>query len=204
MAGMSGRPKTYEEAAVLDAAMNTFWVQGYESTSYSDLVTATGLGRQSLYHAFGDKLSLYRKALSHYSKCVTQQSLDILVSGGSPLGNIHSWLMRLRNRSVAHRNGCLLTNTAVEMAPRDRGIQKLVTIELGRIEKTLRLVLQRAVDLGELAPNTNVSRLATFLLGTAQGLMVLGRCGASSIKLKAFTDTALATVDASKQSTNIG
>ena len=67
---MIGRPRSFDESAVLDSAMNTFWERGYDSTSYPDLVEATGLGRQNLYQAFGDKRSLLTAVLRHYGECL--------------------------------------------------------------------------------------------------------------------------------------
>ena len=60
------RPREFDEEAVLDAAVNCFWAQGYEATSVRDLVEKTGITGASLYNAFGDKRALYRKALDHY------------------------------------------------------------------------------------------------------------------------------------------
>src|SRR2546430_2740480 len=46
------RPKSFDEDAVLDQAVNLFWERGYEGTSLADLETHLGLGRQSLYNTF--------------------------------------------------------------------------------------------------------------------------------------------------------
>ena len=52
------RPRTFDEAKILTAAVDAFWVRGYEGTSTRDLVQCTGLNQPSLYNAFGDKRSL--------------------------------------------------------------------------------------------------------------------------------------------------
>lgn len=191
---MSGRPKSFDEASVLESAMQLFWKQGYSSTSYDDLVTATGLARQSLYHSFGDKKSLYQKALKHYSNTVTQQSLDLLTGEGSPLSKICLWLKRLKKKSSQHRNGCLLTNTAIELAPHHKEFRTHVAKESRRIESRIKKILSEAIDSGEVAKDTNVGQMATYLFGAAQGLMVLGRSGASSARLDSYVQTALSTI----------
>ncbi len=201
-AAMSGRSKSYCETEVLDATMHTFWVQGFSATNYDDLVSATGLGRQSLYHAFGDKSSLFQKSLRHYAQNVTQQSLDVLASDRSPIENIRRWLNRLRIQSLKHRNGCLLTNTAVELAPHNSELAKVVASDLKRIEKALELSLDRAIEEGELPKSINAASIAIYLLGVAQGVMVLGRSGASRAKLKTLTDLALSTIELQISDTN--
>lgn len=191
---MGGRPKSFDEASVLEAAMQLFWEQGYRSTNYDDIVTATGIARQSLYHSFGDKTSLFRRSLEHYSKTVTQQSIDLLNGTGSALSRLRRWLKRLKTKSVQHRNGCLLTNTAVELAPQHSEFQEHFASEAKRIESAIKKTLGEAVDSGEIVADTNISSMATFLFGVAQGLMVLGRSGASSSRLDSYVNTALSTI----------
>src|SRR6201985_3536475 len=60
------RPREFDEEEVLDAAMQCFWAQGYESTSIMDLIERTGLTAASLYNAYGDKRAMFRTALDRY------------------------------------------------------------------------------------------------------------------------------------------
>src|SRR5208283_5324215 len=60
------RPREFDETAVLEAAMNCFWAQGFEQTSVRDLAQRMGITGASLYNAFGDKRSLYRQAFVYY------------------------------------------------------------------------------------------------------------------------------------------
>ena len=192
---MTGRPRSFDETSVLDSAMTAFWEHGYDATSYPDLVKATGLGRQSLYQAFGDKRSLFAAVLRHYGDCVTAESIEILESPGSPTASIRRWLNRLRERSARHRNGCLLTNSAVEVVPRDPELARVVQKELRRVELALHNVLQRAIETGELSKQVDCAELATYFFGIAQGLMVMGRLNLNRSKLKQYTDAALAVLE---------
>lgn len=60
------RPREFDEAIVLDAAIQCFWGKGFEATSMRDLIDRMGITGASVYNAFGDKRSLYRRALQHY------------------------------------------------------------------------------------------------------------------------------------------
>ena len=62
------RSKEFEETVVLDKAMRLFWEQGYEKTSMTDLVEHMGIHRRSLYDTFGDKHSLFLKAMDRYDR----------------------------------------------------------------------------------------------------------------------------------------
>ena len=61
------RPRKFVEDQVIEAARDQFWAHGYAGTSLDDLVAVTGLGRGSLYGAFGDKHTIFLRALDDYS-----------------------------------------------------------------------------------------------------------------------------------------
>ena len=63
---MSGR-KQFDTDVALDRAMHVFWQRGYADASLDLLASATGLGRGSIYGAFGSKDALFRACLERYS-----------------------------------------------------------------------------------------------------------------------------------------
>src|SRR5713101_4688267 len=85
------RPTSFDEDAVLDQAVQLFWERGYEGTSLADLETHIGLGRQSLYNAFGDKQTLFLKALERYQRAVMEKVLAHLNASGAGLDAIRAF-----------------------------------------------------------------------------------------------------------------
>ncbi len=83
-----------------------------------------------------------------------------------------------------------MTNTLVEMAPRDSEIAQTARRMLRRMEMAFRECLQRAVIQGELAPDCNVGQLARFFTSTVQGLMVMGKASASRAALREIATAA--------------
>ena len=63
-----GRPREFSVDEALAAALRVFWTKGYEGASLTDLTEAMGITRPSLYAAFGNKESLFRKALDLYER----------------------------------------------------------------------------------------------------------------------------------------
>lgn len=55
------RTREFDEAKVLEAAMQLFWEKGYEATSLSDLTARMGIQRPSIYSTFGDKRSYLKR-----------------------------------------------------------------------------------------------------------------------------------------------
>ena len=72
----AGRPAHFTRAEAIDAAMNLFWRQGYTATSTSDLADAMSIQRSSFYNSFGDRASVLREALAHYSAQAPDAPLD--------------------------------------------------------------------------------------------------------------------------------
>src|ERR1700754_2232683 len=76
-AALRGRPREFCVDEALVAALRVFWSKGYEGASMTDLTEAMGVTRPSLYAAFGNKESLFRKALDLYER-------EKLCYGGRP------------------------------------------------------------------------------------------------------------------------
>ena len=133
------RPREFDETAVLEAAMNCFWAQGFEQTSVRDLAEQMGITGASLYNAFGDKRSLYRQAFVHYLARTVRDRvarLDKL----PPSQAIRAFFDEIIERSVndEQRRGCMLVNAALELAPYDPEFQQLVAEEMIFIEAFFR------------------------------------------------------------------
>ena len=63
-----GRPRGFDVDKALERALNVFWRKGYEGATLPDLTPAMGINRPSLYAAFGNKETLFRKAIDRYSE----------------------------------------------------------------------------------------------------------------------------------------
>jgi TetR/AcrR family transcriptional regulator, transcriptional repressor for nem operon len=61
-----GRTRSFDEAGVLRAARDQFWSAGYAAARVDDIAAATGLGKGSLYGAFGDKHQLFLRTFDDH------------------------------------------------------------------------------------------------------------------------------------------
>jgi TetR/AcrR family transcriptional repressor of nem operon len=78
-----------------------------------------------------------------------------------------------------NRRGCLVTNTAVELAPHDDELAKQVQTSWAYLETLLTATLTRARAQGELAPSAEPRALARTLLVFMQGIRVVGKAAAT-------------------------
>ncbi|MDQ1142393.1 TetR/AcrR family transcriptional regulator [Pedobacter agri] len=82
------RTKVFNEAEVLDRAMNLFWEKGYHATSAQDLVDGLGISRSSLYDTYGDKHSLFVMALKRYR----EERIDPVIQGVNSADDIEAYI----------------------------------------------------------------------------------------------------------------
>ncbi|HEV3358864.1 MAG TPA: TetR family transcriptional regulator [Pseudonocardiaceae bacterium] len=172
-----GRTKDFDPDTTLVAAMELFWRKGYEATSVQDLVDHLGVARASLYHTFGSKHDLYLRALDHYTAQGADGTLTWLAEPGPVLPALRAGFRALAQdyARATERNGCLVTNTTVELVPADESCTQRVTVAYDQMERDLTIALLRAGAQGELAPNADPRALARFLVTFLQGVKVLAK-----------------------------
>jgi TetR/AcrR family transcriptional repressor of nem operon len=171
------RPREFDETAVLEAAMCCFWAQGYDKTSVRDLAEQMGITGASLYNAFGDKRSLYRRALDHYLQQGVHERVGRLESSLAPYPAIRAFFDEIIERSMADKQhrGCLLVNSALEMAPHDAEFRKVVSQELAYIEAFFRGRIAAGQQNGTITSMQSADDLAKLLLSVLLGIRVLAR-----------------------------
>jgi TetR/AcrR family transcriptional repressor of nem operon len=165
------RPREFDADDALERATRLFWTKGFEQTSLDDLCAATGLGRSSLYAAFGDKRALYLKALARYEERAVARIAKAF-EGRTLRQGLEAFLAALIDDIVAGpgRSGCFIGNCAAELARLDRTAAARVRASLERLEAAFKAVLEK-----ELAPGTNADALARFLTAAIQGLRLVGK-----------------------------
>lgn len=171
------RPREFDVDAALERAMQAFWAKGYEATSLEDLCEATGLGRSSLYAAFGDKRELYLRALGRYEDGAAERIAAALARPLPVRKAIAAFVDRLIEDIVAGpgRRGCFIGNCAAELARADRSAATRVRKSLERVEAAFRDALARAKAEGDIAASADVAALARFLTAGIQGLRLVGK-----------------------------
>lgn len=181
---------------MLEAAMCCFWARGYEATSVRDLAEQMGLTGASLYNAFGDKRSLYRRALDHYLEQSVHERIRRLESTTAPYPAIRAFFDEVIERSVTdkQRRGCMLVNSALEVAPHDPEFRRFVSGELGHIEAFFRRCVTAGQKDGTIGRHQSADDQAKLLLSVLMGIRVLARTRPRRELLEAAAGTALASL----------
>jgi TetR/AcrR family transcriptional repressor of nem operon len=190
------RPREFDEATVLDAAMQCFWAHGYEATSVKDLIERTGLTAASLYNAYGDKRAMFRTALDHY----IEKSIGARLQRSEslpPRDAVRAFFEDILRRSLSdrERKGCMIVNCALEMAPHDKEFRETIVETLGRLEAFFLNCVERGQADGTITSAVPAVGLAQHLLGVLMGVRVLARARLERSLLEGVINTALAFLD---------
>jgi TetR/AcrR family transcriptional repressor of nem operon len=191
------RPREFDEATTIEAAIECFWRRGYQATSVRDLVDKMGISAPSLYNAFGDKRALFVRALDQYLERSTRARIKRLEDSLPPKQAIRRFIEEIIERSVNDREkrGCFLINSALEVAPHDRELGALIADRLGEIEAFFRRSIEAAQAAGA-GPRGRVAKdLARLLLGVLLGIRVLARSRPERALLEGVARPAFALLD---------
>ncbi|HEX3782571.1 MAG TPA: TetR/AcrR family transcriptional regulator [Pseudonocardiaceae bacterium] len=189
------RPRSFDEAAVLRVARDKFAETGYAATSIDDVAAATGLGKGSLYGAFGDKHQLFLRVFDGYCADVSEQVAQTLAGPDSAaLRRLHEHLLTMVANTVAdtERRGCLLARGTAELAGADPAVAARALRTFDLLEDLLTACVEKAQRHGDLDPAADPRQLAGLLLAVLRGIEALGKAGKDEAALRGIAEAALA------------
>lgn len=174
-------------------ATDLFWQRGYHATSVRDLGEALGLSASSLYRTFGDKHTLFLRALDHYRATDSAQARDHLLRPGPAPEVLRDWLVRMVDmpEEGAAARGCFVVNTATELGADDPDVDERTQAAFRVTRDALQDLLQRGCRAGQLRADLDVPATADTLFTLVLGLRVRARAGHTAAELAAVIDAAV-------------
>jgi AcrR family transcriptional regulator len=213
------RPPSYDRDEVIRAAERQFRTSGYNGTTVDDIAASTGLGRGSLYAAFGDKHGLFLRAMEAYFARLEHSAVEALTGpDDGALERLHQFLLAAVHGvplgpDVAADNSraatvCFSAKTALELGTADPDAARRVNAGLDFVEGALAKCVEAAQRNGDLDPNVDPDELAWLLLTIVRGIDVIGAAGRdpsclTSIAERAFACLPVQTTNARKRRRNI-
>jgi TetR/AcrR family transcriptional regulator, copper-responsive repressor len=193
-----GRPRAYDPQAALERAMDCFWRTGYAGTSLDDICAATGMNRPSLYAAFGDKHTLYLKALEHYWQLGLVTMREALADRERPLNEV---LMRAYDAQLSiyfsgdgRPRGCFAVGTATTEAVEDPEIRSALAEGLRALDADLETRLRIARQTGELKEGNDPAALAIIASATLHTIAIRARTGIPRAELREIARKAVGVI----------
>jgi AcrR family transcriptional regulator len=193
IAAARGRPREFCVDHALTEALRVFWQKGYEGTSLTDLTEAMGITRPSLYAAFGNKESLFRKALDLYEReklAYIGQALE------QPTARkVAEFMLRgaVDNATGGDGgpHGCLRVTAAATCGEGAESIRCEIMERTKAGKNSLIARFQRAKDEGDLPSHVDPEGLTRVLIAYLQGISVQANMGEPREELEKLVDTAL-------------
>lgn len=172
------RPREFSDTAVLDAAMELFWEKGYEATTTQHLCERTGLGRGSLYNAFGSKHALYEESIKRYAETrAALQLQELAPTSGSVRERLRDLMLSMIELDLkdSGRRGCLALNAATEASGRTGQVAGLVHRQFEDLETALTALITLGQSTGELSTDRPPVQVARMFQSAYYGLRVLAK-----------------------------
>ena len=191
------RPRAFDNDEALDAAIECFWRRGLAATSVRDLASEMGINAPSLYNAFGDKRRLFAEALERYAQQSMRERILRIESKYAGSLAIEAFFKEVIERSLSDpdRRGCLIVNSALEVAPHDKALQLVIAAYLAEIESFFRRCLETSARGGGLPASTNIADTSRLFLGILLGIRVTSRANPQRALLEGMVRPALALLE---------
>jgi TetR/AcrR family transcriptional repressor of nem operon len=165
--------------ALVERAGDLFRERGFRATSIGDVVEHTGVPKGSLYHHFASKDLLGYAVLDRWRDEFRSRFLDPLgaADGPPPLERVTGFLEQFveAQRTGACRGGCPFGTLAAEMADVHEGFRERLAAAFQGFADALGGTLRRAQAEGTLRADADAAALATFLLATLEGGVLLAK-----------------------------
>jgi AcrR family transcriptional regulator len=189
-----GRPRSFDEATVLAALLEVFWEKGFSQASLENLETAAGISRPSLYAAFGDKHSMYLRALAAFESRMTARLTPALDPTRPLREGMREFFLRALDIYAGERRvprGCLVFSTAVVEAPEDAGIRAALAAALECLDRALLARFAAAKSRGDLPGHASAASLAATAAALLHSLALRARAGVARARLLEFIEAGL-------------
>lgn len=188
------RPQQFDPQRVVEAATQTFWSGSYGTTGTTQLCSATGLSRSSLYNTFASKSGLYCEALDHYNADKDALREEFATRDLDGRAALRALLSEVLAEQAADRDRrvCLVMHAAVDIGTSDEQIAARARAGLDGLRDLIERLVRRGIADGSLRRHDDPAALALALHSMVNGLQVAARVGRDQDDITAAVDAALA------------
>lgn len=187
------RQKEFESEETLEKALDIFWRNGYNFTSFQLLTEGMCVNRQSIYDTYGDKHTLYIKALTHYSKKQNDLTAQHFARPEPVPQLLREYFKKVveATHSDEQSKGCFMINSSLEMIPHDEEVKQLVLQNIAELTTIFKGAVARGIKNKQLTTTLSPDVAALHLVNTLHGIKTMGKAVTDKKKLQQIADVAL-------------
>jgi AcrR family transcriptional regulator len=184
----AGRHRIFDKDVALEQAMEVFWANGFSGTTLSDLTTAMGINKPSLYAAFGNKEELYKSTLERYVQKHGAHHAEHLDSGNKSLSErIQCYLTSIAQTITDPKlpGGCFICMSTTELGSTCIPEEAVQTIlKINEVTKSsLTAFFTSEIAAGNVSSERSPAVMANYILSLQFGLAVMAQNGAKLAEL---------------------
>ncbi|MFJ9367232.1 TetR/AcrR family transcriptional regulator [Nocardia sp. NPDC101769] len=186
-----GRPRQFDEQALLAAAVELFWTKGFDTTSVEDVSRATGIGNGSIYGAYGNKRGLFLAAFERYCEQRARFVREVIESApGSARAAARTLFRAVIDDCAAHpdRRGCLMISSIAHLGTRIPEVATIGARTTATMESAVADRLRHSMSTTGPVDEALLSTLSANIIMTTQGLIQLSRMSVTPSRLREIAD----------------
>jgi len=197
------RIKQFNEQQVLEEIGHLFWREGYSSVSMDQISSHTSLTKTSIYNAYGDKASLFKKVVDWYVADVLSDGITAMETGHTASEKVAAllsfFLVQPDTRIISR--GCLLTSNLVEIQYSEPELFDYLCQKMDQISTTIHSFLSDEQKSERLRADADPAELADYVMTVLQGLRVRSRTTSKPIDFGRAIEIAMAPIESAEQTT---
>jgi AcrR family transcriptional regulator len=187
-----GRPASFDQTETLETIQSVFWDNGYSATSLDDIMQSTGLGKGSLYGAYGSKQEMYLLAFTDYCDwAVADLEERLRGNDADAIVRLRAYIQTAAKGGASARRGCMLAKGTAEVAGRFPDVDKIIERTFKAMEREIVQCVRQAQSAGDIAADRDARTIGVTLLAVVRGMGSLAQAGTSSASLSLAAQGAL-------------
>ncbi len=187
-----GRPASFDQTEMLETIQSVFWENGYSATSLDDIMQSTGLGKGSLYGAYGSKQEMYLLAFTDYCDWAVAD-LEERLSGNDAgaVARLRAYIQSAAKGGPNARRGCMLAKGTAEVSARSADVDKIIERTFKAMERAVVQCVHQAQSAGDIGGDRDARMIGVALLAIVRGIGSLAQAGMPSATLSLAAQGAL-------------
>jgi len=160
---------------ILAHSAQLFNRQGYAGASLADIMRETGLEKGGIYNHFSSKEQLALESFDYAYELVRQRVRQALAGKFNAierlLAIVSVFQSEVDDPPVA--GGCPILNTAIEADDANEVLRDRARIAMDDWRATIHRIVNRGIESGEVRPTTDADEVASLLIATLEGALML-------------------------------
>lgn len=160
---------------IVEAAAPIFNKQGYEGSSLSDLMQATGLKKGGIYRHFANKEELAAEAFDYTWEAVWNARWSHVDEKAKGIDKLKQLIANFIEHRSPVAGGCPILNTATDADDGNSVLRSHVAKALRSWITRLQNIVEQAKERGETRPGVDPKAVATLIVASLEGSFMMSR-----------------------------